>query len=147
MFEVIIKSFSQLSTNELYVILQLRSEVFVVEQDCVYQDIDFKDQKALHVLGFKNDKLIAYTRIFKSGDYFEKASIGRVVVKKNERINKYGYQIMKASIEAISTFFNETEIKISAQKYLKKFYESLGFNMIGETYLEDGIPHIGMIKK
>ncbi len=147
MLTVIIKSFSELSTNELYEILQLRSEVFVVEQDCVYQDIDFKDQKALHVIGLKNNKIIAYTRIFKPGDYFEKASIGRVVVKKNERINKYGYQIMKASIEAISTFFNETEIKISAQKYLKKFYESLGFNMIGEEYLEDGIPHIGMIKK
>jgi ElaA protein len=147
MLKIIIKSFSELSTIELYEILQLRSEVFVVEQDCVYQDIDFKDQKALHVIGLKNNKIIAYTRIFKSGDYFEKASIGRVVVAKNERINKYGYLIMKASIEAISTFFNETTIKISAQKYLKKFYESLRFEMIGEEYLEDGIPHIGMIKK
>lgn len=146
MLKIIIKSFSELSTTELYKILQLRSEVFVVEQDCVYQDIDFKDQKSLHVIGLKNDKIIAYTRIFKSGDYFEKASIGRVVVAENERINKYGYQIMAASIEAISTIFNETEIKISAQKYLKKFYESLGFNMIGEEYLEDGIPHIAMIK-
>ena len=147
MLTITIKSFSELSTDELYEILHLRSEVFVVEQDCVYQDIDFKDQKALHVLGFKNKKLVAYTRIFKPGDYFEKASIGRVVVTKNERINKYGYLIMKASIKAISTFFNENEIKISAQKYLKKFYESLDFNMVGEEYLEDGIPHIGMLKK
>jgi len=131
----------------LYEILQLRSEVFVVEQDCVYQDIDYKDQKALHVIGVKKNKIVAYTRVFKSGDYFEKPSIGRVVVTEKERINKYGFQIMKASIKAIDTFFNEKEIKISAQKYLKKFYESLDFEMIGEEYLEDGIPHIGMIKK
>jgi len=146
MLQIITKTFSELSTNELYAILQLRSEVFVVEQDCVYQDVDFKDQKALHVIGFKNDKIVAYTRIFKPGDYFKKASIGRVVVTKNERINKYGYQIMEASIQAIETFYNEKEIKISAQKYLKQFYESLGFKMIGEEYLEDGIPHIAMLK-
>ena len=146
MLQITIKNFSELTTNELYEILQLRSEVFVVEQDCVYQDIDFKDQKALHVMGCKNNKIIAYTRIFKPNDYFEKASIGRVVVAKNERINKYGFQIMKASIKTIETFLNENEIKISAQKYLRKFYESLGFKMIGEEYLEDGIPHIGMIK-
>ena len=147
MLQIITKTFSELTKEELYKALQLRSEVFVVEQDCVYQDIDFKDQKALHILGFKNEKLVAYTRIFKPGDYFEKASIGRVVVAKNERINKYGYQIMNASIEGVLTFFNETDIKISAQKYLKKFYESLGFEMIGDEYLEDGIPHIGMLKK
>ena len=146
MLQITIKKFSELTTNELYEILQLRSEVFVVEQDCVYQDIDYKDQKALHIIGVKNNKVVAYTRVFKSGDYFDKASIGRVVVNEKERINKYGFQIMKASIKAIETFFNEKEIKISAQKYLKKFYESLGFEMIGEEYLEDGIPHIGMLK-
>jgi ElaA protein len=146
MLEIFTKKFSELTTTELYAILQLRSEVFVVEQDCVYQDIDFKDQKALHVIGIKNHKIIAYTRIFKPRDYFEKASIGRVVVAKNERINKYGYQIMNASIQAIHHFFNETEIKISAQKYLKKFYENLGFVMVGDEYLEDGIPHIAMVK-
>lgn len=147
MLKIFVKPFSELTITELYAILQLRSEVFVVEQDCVYQDIDFKDQKALHVLGFKNEKLIAYTRIFKPVDYFEKASIGRVVVAKNERINKYGYQIMEASIQAIETFYNEKEIKISAQKYLKKFYESFGFIQTGDEYLEDGIPHIAMLKK
>lgn len=146
MLKIITKSFAELSTNELYAILQLRSEVFVVEQDCVYQDIDYKDQKALHVIGFKNEKIVAYTRVFKPGDYFEKSSIGRVVVAENERINKYGYQIMEASIKAIETFYNEKEIKISAQKYLKKFYESLDFKMIGDEYLEDGIPHIAMKK-
>lgn len=147
MLQIITKTYNELTKDELYNVLQLRSEIFVVEQDCVYQDIDFKDQKALHVLGFKNEKLVAYTRIFKPGDYFEKASIGRVIVAKNERINKYGFKIMEASINAISTFFNETEIKISAQKYLTKFYESLCFNVVGDEYLEDGIPHIGMLKK
>ena len=130
----------------MYALLQLRSEVFVVEQDCVYQDIDYKDQKALHVLGFKNNKLVAYTRLFKPGDYFNYASIGRVIVAQNEREHKYGYDIMNASINAIKEYYNETTIKISAQTYLKKFYNNLGFEEVGEGYLEDGIPHIGMIK-
>lgn len=126
--------------------LQLRSAVFVVEQDCVYQDLDGKDQKALHVLGFKNDEIIAYARIFKPGDYFNEASIGRVVVAINERQYKYGYNIMNASAEAIKSYFNETKIKISAQVYLKKFYNNLGFKAIGKEYLEDNIPHVAMLK-
>ncbi|SHI71518.1 GNAT family N-acetyltransferase [Algibacter luteus] len=146
MLEIKIKTFAELSTQELYDLLQLRSEVFVVEQDCVYQDLDGKDEKALHVLGFKNEKLVAYTRVFKPGDYFEFASIGRVVVARNERAFKYGYDIMNASAEAIKTNFNETKIKISAQKYLSNFYQNLGYKQIGEDYLEDGIPHIAMIK-
>ncbi|WP_298762846.1 GNAT family N-acetyltransferase [uncultured Polaribacter sp.] len=138
------KSFHALTTTELYAILQLRSEVFVVEQDCVYQDLDFKDQKALHVIGFKNDKIVAYTRIFKPGDYFKNSSIGRVVVQENERKYGYGHHLMKASIKAIKENFKEDIITISAQVYLKKFYESHGFYQIGEEYLEDGIPHIRM---
>ena len=141
-----IKQFSELSLLELYQILQLRSEVFVVEQDCVYQDIDFKDPKALHILGFKNDKIIAYTRIFKPGDYFKNASIGRVVVKESERKYGYGHELIKVSIKAVETEFKVQKITISAQLYLKKFYESHGFTQIGETYLEDGIPHIRMDK-
>ncbi|APY10961.1 GNAT family N-acetyltransferase [Seonamhaeicola sp. S2-3] len=140
------KTFSQLTTQELYSLLQLRSEVFVVEQDCVYQDIDGKDQKALHILGYNNDILVAYTRIFKPGDYFDKASIGRVVVAKNKRQFKYGNAIMEASIKAIKTYFNESTIKISAQCYLKRFYNNLGFKEVGAEYLEDNIPHIAMIK-
>ncbi len=147
MLKILVKSFSEITTSQLYEILQLRSEVFVVEQDCVYQDIDFKDQKALHVIGLKRDKVIAYTRIFKPKDYFLEASIGRVVVKKTERKFNFGHQIIEASISAISTNFKETTIKISAQTYLKKFYESHGFKKIGEEYLEDGITHIAMIKK
>jgi len=146
MLQVFTRLFSELTTTELYGILQLRSEVFVVEQDCVYQDVDDKDQKALHVIGFKNDKIVAYTRIFKPDDYFSKASIGRVVVAKNERSYGYGHVILKHTIEAIKDNFNETSIKISAQMYLKKFYESHNFKKVGEEYLEDGIPHIGMLK-
>lgn len=146
MLEIKIKTFKELTTIELYNLLQLRSEVFVVEQDCVYQDVDGKDQKALHILGFKDDSLVAYTRIFKPGDYLDKASIGRVVVKDSERQHKYGYTIMEASIQAIKARFNRTTIKLSAQTYLKKFYNNLGFKDVGEEYLEDGIPHIEMLK-
>ena len=142
----ITKSFSELNTTELYAILQLRSEVFVVEQDCVYQDLDFKDQKSLHVFGAVNNQIIAYTRIFKPGDYFENASIGRVVVSKEERTSGYGVDLMEASIKAVEDNFKTKEITISAQVYLTKFYNSLGFKQVGDDYLEDGIPHIRMDK-
>jgi len=140
------KTFEELTKQELYSLLQLRSEIFVVEQDCVYQDVDGKDQKALHILGYADNKLVAYTRVFKPGYYFEEASIGRVLVAKKERTNQYGYYIMKASIKAIETHYNERRIKISAQVYLKSFYNNLGFFEIGEEYLEDGIPHMAMVK-
>jgi ElaA protein len=146
MLDVNVKSFEELTPQELYSVLQLRSEIFVVEQNCVYQDMDDKDQKALHLLGMKNGNLVAYTRIFKPGDYFEFASIGRVVVSQNQRQHKYGYDIMNASIETVKEYFNTTEIKIGAQCYLKKFYNNLGFKEVGEGYLEDGIPHIHMIR-
>lgn len=144
--KIIVKSFNELSINELYQILQLRSEVFVVEQDCVYQDIDGKDDKALHILGIVDDQIIAYTRCFQPGDYFKEASIGRVVVAEPQRKFKRGNQIMNSSIEAIESHYNTKIIKISAQCYLNKFYTNLGFKAIGEEYLEDGIPHIAMIR-
>lgn len=146
MLNIIIKPFKELTVDELYEVIKLRIEIFAVEQNCVYQDLDGKDQIALHVLGFKNKKLVAYTRLFKSGDYFDLASIGRVIVAKNERQFGYGNDIMKASIEAVKTYFDETKIKLSAQCYLKKFYNNLGFKEVGEEYLEDDIPHISMIK-
>ncbi|WP_428743474.1 GNAT family N-acetyltransferase [Tenacibaculum sp.] len=142
----IIKKFQELTTSELYELLQLRSEVFVVEQDCVYQDLDGKDQKALHVIGVKDGKIIAYTRLFNRGEYFDTPSIGRVVVKESERKYGYGHDLIKASIKAIVDNYNETTITISAQTYLQKFYESHGFKQIGEGYLEDGIPHIRMVR-
>ena len=144
---VVIKKFNDLSTLELYEILQLRSEVFVVEQDCVYQDIDGNDQKALHIIGTIENKIIAYTRCFRPGDYFREASIGRVVVKESQRKFKRGNQIMNNSIKAIKDHYKTNTIKISAQCYLNKFYTNLQFKPIGEKYLEDGIPHIYMIRK
>jgi len=142
-----IKRFEALSIKELYDLLQLRSEVFVVEQNCVYQDIDGKDQKALHLIGEDNGKIVAYARLFKPAAYFEQASIGRVIVKETFRANKLGHILMREAIQAIETHFKETKITISAQLYLKKFYESHGFFQTSEMYLEDDIPHIEMKKE
>lgn len=145
--KVAVKTFEELSNTELYQIMRLRSEVFVVEQDCIYQDLDNKDQKALHVLGVKNQNVVAYTRVFMPGDYFKNTSIGRVVVEKEERKFGYGKVIMETSLEEIKKRFPESSIELSAQTYLIKFYNDLGFKTTGEEYLEDGIPHIRMIKK
>ena len=141
-----IKRFNELSASELYQLLQLRSEVFVVEQNCVYQDIDGKDEKALHLLGEIDNKVVAYSRIFKPKDYFENASIGRVAIAEKFRAQKWGHQLMQEAISGIENNFGIQSITISAQLYLKKFYESHGFVQIGETYLEDGIPHIEMLR-
>lgn len=147
MLRTTVKAFQELSLVELYNILQLRSEVFVVEQNCVYQDLDGKDKNAYHVLGNENGELVAYTRFFAPGDYFDEAAIGRVVVKENKRALGYGNVIMQASNKAVYTLFGGTAIKISAQYHLLHFYKQLGFEPIGEQYLEDGIPHTAMIKK
>ena len=144
MVKIVVKKFNDLSLKELYSLLQLRSEVFVVEQECVYQDIDEKDYKSLHVILKKGNKIIAYTRLFNKGQYFKEASIGRVVVVKNLRHLNYGSEIMRVSIKAIQEHFNTNKIKISAQLYLEDFYNSFGFKTIGKSYLEDGIPHIEM---
>ena len=138
------KTFDELSTKELYQILRLRSEVFVVEQNCVYQDIDNKDQKALHLFGIAEGEIIAYSRLFKPGDYFEFSSIGRVVVAEKHRDKNFGHELIDQSILEINRRFNVQNITISAQLYLKKFYESHGFVATSETYLEDDIPHIEM---
>ena len=138
------KTFDELSTQELYQILRLRSEVFVVEQNCVYQDIDNKDQKALHLFGIAEGEIIAYSRLFKPGDYFEFSSIGRVVVAEKHRDKNFGHELIDQSILEINRRFNVQNITISAQLYLKKFYESHGFVATSETYLEDDIPHIEM---
>lgn len=139
-----IKRFEALSVFELYNLMQLRSEVFVVEQNCVYQDVDGKDEKALHLIGEDEAVTVAYCRVFKPKDYFDEASIGRVIVKDNYRDQKLGHSLMKEAIEVINAEYNETKITISAQLYLKKFYESHGFIQTSETYLEDDIPHIEM---
>lgn len=139
-----IKPFEELSLNELYQVLRLRSEIFVVEQNCVYQDIDNKDEKALHLIGEFEGKIVAYARLFKSNDYFEQASIGRVIVDANYRNKKWGHDLMTNAIAGIQEHFNENKITISAQLYLKKFYECHGFVQTSEMYLEDDIPHIEM---
>lgn len=139
------KRLKDLNTLELHNIFKLRSEIFVVEQDCVYLDIDGKDHKAIHIIASIGDKIIAYARIFKPGDYFSKASIGRVAVDIQYRKYGYGHILIQESIKAINTIFCEKEIKISAQKYLVKFYNKHGFVQVGEEYLEDGIPHVVMI--
>ena len=135
-----VKEWTELSPNEVENIFYLRSEVFVVEQDCVYQDIDGKDQKAKHVLGKKNNEIVAYARIFKPGEYFKEASFGRAVVKKTERGKGVGDELVINCLENI----REEEIKISAQSYLKDFYGKHGFVAKGQEYLEDGIPHTAM---
>ena len=139
-----IKPFNALSIDELYSLLRLRSEVFVVEQNCVYQDLDGKDEKALHLLGSYDGKIVAYARLFKPNDYFENASIGRVVIDQNYRERKWGHELMRQAIAGIKEHFGETKITISAQLYLQKFYEAQGFVRTSEMYLEDDIPHIEM---
>ena len=146
MIDFTVKTFDELTTVELYEILRLRSEVFVVEQDCNYQDIDDKDQKAFHVIGVKEESIVAYARIFDSGDYFTLPSIGRIVVKQTKRNFKFGSSLVKASIQYIVQNFEEKSILISAQTHLKKFYNSLGFIEQGKEYLEDGIPHVKMLR-
>jgi len=139
-----IKRFNELSLQELYCLLQLRSLVFVVEQNCVYQDIDDKEEKALHLLGELEGKIVAYARLFNKADYFENTSIGRVIVHPDYRDKKFGHDLMKNAIEGIASNFGESKITISAQLYLKKFYESHDFVQTSEMYLEDDIPHIEM---
>ena len=147
MQKTIVKTFRELSIDELYGILKLRSEVFVVEQDCVYLDLDDKDQKALHLFIIKDSIIVGYTRLFNKGDYFLEASIGRVVTHQDYRTFGLGHVLIKNSIKAIKSHYDTSEITISAQKYLKRFYESHEFMQVGEEYLEDDIPHIKMKRK
>lgn len=144
---VSIKAYPSLTKEELYEILALRCEVFVVEQECPYQDPDGKDDKAIHVMGFEGEELAAYTRLFTPGDYFKEAAIGRVVTSPAHRGKGFGKEIMIASIDHLEKNLGQTEIRLSAQTYLQRFYEDLGFISEGETYLEDNIPHIAMVKK
>ena len=140
-FNYLICSFNELNIHQLYALLKLRQDVFVLEQNCIYPDLDEKDQKATHVLQYKNGELSGYARLFHPGDYFEKAAIGRVVVSMKYRNTGAGFHLMQTCINHQVQHFQHHMIDISAQAYLQKFYESLGFKITGEGYLEDGIPH------
>ncbi|HET9434877.1 MAG TPA: GNAT family N-acetyltransferase, partial [Chitinophagaceae bacterium] len=135
----IIKKFDALTPHELYAILQLRSEVFGVEQNCVYQDMDNKDQVCFHLMGWQETRLVAYTRLVPPGISYTEPSIGRVVTSRIVRGSGLGKTLVEKSIAEVLALYGKTPIKISAQFYLKKFYESFDFKQSGEIYDEDGI--------
>lgn len=147
MINWITKRFEALNVHELYAILRLRSEVFVVEQNCVFQDMDNKDQTSWHLMGWENDKLVAYTRLIPPGLSYEMASIGRVITLQTARGSGIGKQLMEKSIEEAERLFGRIPIKIGAQLYLREFYQSLGFIQSSDVYDEDGIDHIEMIRQ
>jgi ElaA protein len=143
----VLKKFDELTPGELYAILQLRNAVFVVEQACVFQDADDRDQCSYHLMGTNNNALVAYTRLLPPGLHYDQASIGRVVTAPAVRRYGVGKKLMQQSIDAVYNLFGKGTIKIGAQLYLKRFYESFGFVQTGEPYLEDDIPHIYMLKE
>lgn len=146
--KIITKAFDDLTIHQLYAILQLRMEVFVVEQTCYYQDCDGRDQASLHHWFENSDsEIIAYVRICKPGVSYAEPSIGRVIVAEKYRRKSLGKQIMESSIEIAKKHFSVGSIRISAQKYLVDFYTNLGFIPTGKEYLEDGIPHLEMLLK
>ena len=140
------KNFAQLTPHELYDCLQLRSEVFVLEQNCVFLDTDNVDKDCFHLFGYNRNKLIAYARIIPPGIGYEEPSIGRVVTSPSARKNGIGKQLMQQAMAAVIELYGDVSIKIGAQFYLKNFYESFGFYQISNVYLEDNIEHICMLK-
>ncbi|SFH13498.1 GNAT family N-acetyltransferase [Pedobacter insulae] len=142
----IYKAFDELTTRELYAILQLRNEVFVVEQNCVYEDIDNKDLESFHLMAFEDDRLAAYCRVLPPGISYEETSIGRVITSPSYRGKGIGVTLLERAIEKAVIAFAAKCIKIGAQLYLKKFYEGFGFVQTSEVYLEDGIEHIEMLR-
>ena len=148
MVDFFIKRFNELDAVELYELLALRSDIVVVEQDCVYQDIDGKDHEALHVLGKKDGQIIAYARLLNKGvSYPDSVAIGRVAVANSYRGKKIGHEILRFCIRLIEERKPQEAIRISAQAHLEEFYKQHGFKKTGKPYLEDGIPHIGMIRR
>src|SRR3990167_7037377 len=139
------KKFSSLTVHELYEILSLRAEVFVVEQKCIYQDADGKDEIAIHLIGIENNKLVTYLRLFPPTKN-NPIIFGRVIVAKSARQKSYGKKLIEEMLNFCDKHFPQTKIKCSAQLYLKKFYEEFGFKIVGDSYLEDDIPHIEMQK-
>ena len=141
------KTYDDLANHELYSILQLRSEVFVVEQNCPYQDLDNKDQKSWHLMGWMDKDLAAYTRLLPNNISYNEVSIGRVVTSPKYRRLGVGKALMHESIKQCNELFGKQPIKIGAQLYLKEFYSALGFNQTSDVYLEDDIEHIEMLRE
>ena len=142
-----IKNFEDLSTKELYKILKVRQEVFIVEQTCYYLDADGYDDKALHIWAETNGEIAAYCRIFSQGIKYPETSIGRVLTNTKYRNLKLGKTLINIALQAIETHFETSECRISAQDYLLEFYKSFGFENTGKKYLEDDIPHTEMVRK
>ncbi len=142
----IVKPFSELTVVELYEILKLRSAIFVVEQNCVFQDLDDLDKQAHHCMGMLDGELLAYSRLFDKSVIYDKASIGRVIINAKARKDGLGKKLMEVSIQFIEQLFGKQPLKIGAQFYLKRFYEGLGFQQTSDIYMEDDIPHIYMEK-
>lgn len=144
-----IRHFSSLTVNELYELLQLRSDVFVIEQQCIYRDPDDKDQHCYHLMGRipETGELAAYARIVPPGISYEEPSIGRVLTALKHRRSQFGKALMQRSIEAVQTYYPDQPIRIGAQTYLLAFYNSCGFVETGEPYDEDGIEHIEMVRE
>jgi len=146
-YQPLVKAFSDLSPDELYQIMRLRIEVFVIEQQCFYQDADNKDQHCHHLMLFKDNELVAYARIVPVGLSFEEASIGRVITSAQVRGTGAGKVLMEAAMQTCRQIFGNVPIRIGAQTYAKAFYAALGFEASGSEFMEDGIPHIEMVAK
>lgn len=142
-----IKPFTQVSTLELSKIYEARIAVFVVEQNCPYQDVDGYDLPALHLWAEDGGEIIAYCRIFGPGIKYHECSLGRVLTHQNYRKLKIGKMMMKLALETVSTRFKTRAVRISAQDYLLSFYEEFGFEITGKHYLEDNIPHSEMLRR
>ena len=140
--KTIIKSFYELNIDELYEILKLRAEVFIIEQNCIYPDIDDKDKHSLHVFLKEQDEIVAYLRVIEKGISFDEVSIGRVIAK--YRRQGLGTLVLNAGIQAAKEIYQAEKIIIEAQTYAKTFYEKQGFIQTSDEFLEDGIPHIQM---
>lgn len=145
-FTELCKPFESLTPKELYAILKLRSEIFVVEQNCVFLDMDDKDQGSQHLMLLHNKELLAYARIVPAGLTFEQPSIGRIVSSQAARGKGFGKQLLKLAIDNCIRLHGNKQIKIGAQVYLKAFYESFGFLSEEDFYDEDGIGHVHMIR-
>ncbi len=144
--EIVIKKFSELSLTELYELLALRTQIFVVEQNCAYQEVDNHDQNALHIIGYKDEKMMAYARLVAPGQVYEEPSIGRVCVHEEHRGHQFGRTVFMAALEKAKALYPKQTLKIQAQVYLEEFYRSVGFKTISKPYPDFGIWHVDMIK-